>query len=112
MKIFFVLFILLFTNGCAVAMIGGAGTGGYYVGKDKRDVGTIANDASITSSINAQFLTTKGISTFDINVDTYNGVVLLEGVVASQKIKNKVINISKKTKDVVKVVSKLKISKE
>lgn len=112
MKIAFILLMLVLLNGCAAALIGGAGGGGYYVGKDERDAGTIMNDASITSSINAKFLTTKGVSTFDINVDTYNGVVTLEGEVSSRKIKMKVINISKKTDDVVKVISKLKIKKE
>lgn len=109
MKLFFVLSFVLLLKGCAAAMVGGAGAGGYYVGKDERDAATILNDASITSSINAQFLTTKGISTFDINVDTFNGVVILQGEVPSLKIKNKIINIAKQTTDVKKVISKLKL---
>ena len=104
--------VLLFLNGCAVAMVGGAGAGGYYVGKDERDAGTILNDASITSSINSKFLTTKGISTFDINVDTFDGVVILEGEVPSAEIKKKVIKICKSTRDVKKVISRLKIVKK
>jgi len=111
MKVWFIVAVFMLLNGCGVALVGGAGAGGYYVGKDKRDTETILNDASITSSINAQFLTTKGISTFDINVDTYDGVVILQGEVASVSIKNKVIRICKKTKDVKKVISKLKIKK-
>ena len=109
MKLIIVFFLSLIISGCAAALVGGAGAGGYYVGKDERDAGTILNDASITSSINSKFLTTKGISTFDINVDTFNGVVILQGEVPSVAIKNKVIAICKKTKDVTKVVSKLKI---
>jgi len=104
-----ILFCSLFIGGCAAALVGGAGAGGYYVGKDERDAGTILNDASITSSINSKFLATKGIRTFDINVDTFNGVVVLQGEVPSVAIKNKVIAICNKTKGVTKVVSKLKI---
>ena len=96
-------------QGCAAVAIGGAG--GYYVGKDERKFGTIMDDAAITTSINSELLGAKGVSTFDINVDTYNGVVTLSGHVPSGKIKNKVINISKRVDGVKKVISKLKIKK-
>jgi len=105
--LFFVFIQAGFLQGCAVALVGGAGAGGYYVGKDERDAATILNDASITASINSKFLTTKGIRTFDINVDTYDGVVYLTGEVPTTAIKNKIIILCKKTKDVKNVVSKL-----
>jgi len=108
-----IIFSLLFLlQGCAAVAIGGAGAGGYYVGKDKRDFSTIMDDAAITTAINSKFLGAKGVSTFDINVDTYNGVVTLSGHVPSKKIKRKVINLSKKTEGVKKVISKLKIKKK
>lgn len=103
--------ILSMLQGCAAVAIGGAGAGGYYVGKDERTFGTIMDDAAITTSVNSKLLGAKGVSTFDINVDTYNGIVTLSGHVPSGKIKRKVIKLSKKVDGVKKVISKLKIKK-
>ena len=69
--------------GCAAAVVGGAAAGGYYVGKDDRPVGTITDDASITTRINARFVKDDVVSAWDINVDTYNGVVTLYGSVSN-----------------------------
>ncbi len=110
-NILIVLLASLLLQGCAAVAVGGAGAAGYYVGKDKRDFNTIMEDAGITAAINSDLLAAKGVKTFDINVDTYNGVVYLTGHVPSGKIKHKVIKICKKTKGVKKVVSKLKIKK-
>ena len=103
--------MLALLQGCAAVAVGGAAAGGYYVGKDKRDFNTIVSDAGITTSVNSRLLGAKGVKTFDINVDTYNGVVILSGKVPSRKIKNKVIKLSKDVKGVKKVISKLKIKK-
>ena len=103
--------MLVLLQGCAAVAVGGAAAGGYYVGKDKRDFNTIVSDAGITTSVNSRLLGAKGVKTFDINVDTYNGVVILSGKVPSRKIKNKVIKLSKDVKGVKKVISKLKIKK-
>ena len=105
-----ILSVLIMLQGCAAAVVGGAATGGYYVGKDERKFDTIMDDAAITTSINSKLLSTKGVSTFDINVDTHNGIVTLQGEVPSKTIMNKVIALSKKTKGVKKVISKLKIT--
>ena len=98
-------------QGCAAVAVGGAGAGGYYVGKDERKFEVIMDDAAITASINSKFIGAKGVSTFDINVDTYKGVVTLKGEVPSKKIMQKVIRLSKETKGVKKVISKLRISR-
>jgi len=103
----FSLFLLL--QGCAAVVAGGAGTAGYYAGKDERDVGTIISDAGITTSINAKLIGAKGVNTFDINIDTFNGIVTAKGIVPSKKIKDKILSICKNTSGVKKVISKLKI---
>ncbi len=108
-KIFIFFFALFVLQGCTAVAVGGAGAAGYYVGKDERDFNTIMDDAAITTEINAQLLSAKGVKTFDIDVDTFRGVVTLKGTVPSYKIKRKVINISKKVKGVKKVISRLKI---
>lgn len=108
----FILSTIVMLQGCTAVAVGGAGAAGYYVGKDKRKVSTILDDAAITTAINSELLSAKGVSTFDIDVDTYEGVVTLRGHVPSSKIMSKVISLSKKAQGVKKVISHLKIIKE
>ncbi len=110
-KLLLSLLVLSLLQGCTALAIGGAGAAGYYVGKDERDFSTIMDDAGITTAINSELLAAKEVKTFDINVDTYRGVVTLSGTVPSHKIKRKVIAISKKTKGVRKVISHLKVKR-
>lgn len=107
----FLLLALLLLQGCTAVAVGGAGAAGYYVGKDKRDFQTIVDDGAITTRINSALIGAKGVKTFDIDVDTYEGIVTLKGKVASAKIRNRVIRICKETAGVKKVISKLKIEK-
>ncbi len=100
---------LIFLQGCTAVVIGGAAAGGYYVGKDKRKLATIVDDTAITTSIKSKLIGAKGISSFDIRVKVYKGVVTLSGEVPSRKIKYKIIKLSKSTEGVKKVISKLKI---
>lgn len=66
-------------SGCVAAVVGGAAAGGYYVGKDDRSADRIAADAAITADVKARLIAEPGIRAFNINVDTYNGVVTLKG---------------------------------
>lgn len=100
---------VLLLQGCTAVAVGGAGAAGYYVGKDKRDFQTIVDDGAITTRINSALIGTKGVRTFDIDVDTYDGVVTLEGKVASAKIRDRVIKICTETAGVKKVISRLNI---
>lgn len=110
-KIPLLLVFLFSLHGCAAVAVGGAGAAGYYVGKDERKFEVIMDDAAITTSINSKLIGTKGVSTFDIDVDTYAGIVTLKGEVPSDAIRNKVIDICKRTKGVKKVISKLTLIK-
>jgi hyperosmotically inducible protein len=94
-------------NGCTAAAVAGAGAAGYYIGKDERSVGRIADDAAITTSINAKLAKEDLGSVVDIDVDTYNGVVTLHGKVSSQRQADRVYAIAGSTKGVQRVVSKL-----
>lgn len=100
---------LLLLQGCTAVAVGGAGAAGYYVGKDERKFQTIVDDGAITTRINSALIGAKGVRTFDIDVDTYEGVVTLKGKVASEKIRDRVIRICKETVGVKKVISQLKI---
>ncbi len=97
----------LILNGCAVALIGGAGVGGYYLGEDERTIGQITNDASITATIKTDLIRDDDISGLDIDVDTYRGVVVLNGHVPSKSLAARSIKLASVTKGVKKVVSKL-----
>lgn len=111
-NIIFIITTATILSGCAVAVVGGAGTAGYYAGKDEREMDTIISDAGITTSINSKLLFGKGISTFDINIDTFKGNVTASGKVPSIRIRNKVLKLCKETQGVKKVINKLKVIKE
>ncbi len=94
---------------CAPALVAGGGAGGYYAGTNERSVGTITNDGVITSKINAEFVKDKSVSAFDINVDTYRGVVTLHGSVGSQASANRAMTLARGVKGVKKVISQLTV---
>ena len=66
-------------GGCAAAVIGGAAAGGYYIGKDDRPATQIAQDAAITAAIKTRLIADPVVKAFDINVDTYESLVILRG---------------------------------
>lgn len=96
-------------GGCAAAVVGGAAAGGYYVGTDERSVGEIADDASITSTVNTRFIQDDMVKARTINVDTYRGVVTLYGTVSSQAVIDRAVEIARGVKGVRQVVSKLTV---
>ena len=101
--------LALMLSGCAAVVVGGAAAGGYYVGKDERSVGEIADDAAITAKVNGKFLNDDLIKTFDIDVDTYRGTVYLYGHVRSTRARNRAAALAGSVKGVKKVVSKLTV---
>ncbi len=105
----FALSCMALLPGCAALVVGGAAAGGYYVGKDKRSVSQIADDASITSAVNAKFLGDNDIRTLDIDVDTYEGVVTLTGTVTSETAHQHAVELAKQVKGVKRVIDKLTV---
>lgn len=96
-------------TGCAAALVGGAAVGGYYVGKDKRPIGEMSDDARITAEINVKYTRDELVSNLDIDVDTYQGVVTLWGNLPSQEAVDRAIELAGTIKGVKEVVSKLKV---
>lgn len=103
--------VLLQLGGCAAAVVGGAAAGGYYVGKDPRSVGQITDDGVITSKVNALYVNDGLVKARDINVDTYNNVVYLYGVVSSQAAHDRAVELARSVSGVNKVVSKIRVIK-
>lgn len=100
----------LLSYGCTPVIVGGAAVGGYYVGKDERKAGTVFTDAGITAGINTELIKAKGISSNNIDIDTYKGVVYLYGHVPSKEVERRVISIAEAHEGVKRVISKLVIS--
>lgn len=69
--------------GCVPVLVGGAIAGGYYLGKDDRQPARIAEDGSITARVKTRLIGDKYVDAFEINVDTYDGVVTLRGDVSN-----------------------------
>lgn len=96
-------------TGCVPLVVGGAAAGGYYLGKDPRTVGEIADDTAITAKVKTRLFEARDIKSLDIDVDTFLKVVTLKGTVRSRGQENRVINLAKGVTGVKKVVSKLQI---
>lgn len=97
-------------SGCALFWVGGAGAAGYYVGKDKRPVRTMSNDAAITTAVNLKFVEDKYVSMMDIDVDTYGGVVTLTGTVPDAQTAQRAINLARYVSGVKRVESRLVVA--
>ncbi|MEH6503854.1 MAG: BON domain-containing protein [Cycloclasticus sp.] len=107
----FIFLCLLLMNGCTTLLVGGAGAGGYAVGTDERPFGVISSDISITASVKTILIKDKQIDAFDINVDTYRGVVTLNGHVSSSALASRAVQLARTVNGVKKVTSKLAIIK-
>lgn len=106
-----IILVIAVTQGsCAALVVGGAaGAGGYYVGQDKRNIGEITSDATITSAINVKYVNDGLVSAFDINIDTYQGVVTLSGTVKTQAVASHAVVLARSTKNVKRVISHIAV---
>jgi hyperosmotically inducible protein len=96
-------------SGCAAVVVGGAAAGGYYVASDQRSLAEITSDAGITSAINAKFIQDDLVSPVAVNVDTYKGVVTLQGTVDSPLAARHAYDMAYSVDGVTQVFSKLTI---
>jgi hyperosmotically inducible periplasmic protein len=96
-------------SGCVAAVVGGAAAGAYYVGKDERSADRIAADAAITADVKTRLIAEPGIRSFSINVDTFNGMVILKGDVKSAAQRATAESLAKKASGVKSVRNELAI---
>ena len=117
-KVFFRLLLILalagfISAGCAttkntgVAIKEGATEAGQQVADKAEDVGEKIEDASITSAIKMKFANDELVSASNINVDTTNGHVTLNGTVASQAEATRAVQIGRSVDGVKSVHSNL-----
>lgn len=94
---------------CTAVVVGTAAAGGYLLGKDERSAQQIAEDAAITARVKSELVRDRRINALDINVDTYNAVVTLEGHVKNRSDQERAVLLAKSVKGVSRVVQKLTI---
>jgi osmotically-inducible protein OsmY len=95
--------LMLLLGGCASLIVsspGGRQTAGSSISKE---------DARITNKINSSLVREPGISSLDVYVSSYQGIVTLRGYVASQKMKNRAADISVSVPGVKSVRNQLRI---
>jgi hyperosmotically inducible protein len=95
------------STGCFWLAVGGAGAVGYEIAKDDRTIGTKLSDASITSGVKTKLIRDSEIDAIDINVDTFQGVVTLNGNIQSRNAKRRAAKLARSVKGVKSVRSKL-----
>lgn len=69
------------------------------------------DDAALTAKVKAKLLSDETVEGMKIDVDTQNGVVFLNGVVASEEQKRKAIELAKTTEGVRSVEDNLKVGR-
>jgi hyperosmotically inducible protein len=74
-----------------------------------RSMGQIVDDKLIVGKINSSLLAEPNMRTFNIDVDVNNGIVTLTGIIGTEELKNRAIDIARKTKGVVEVIDNLKV---
>jgi len=72
--------------------------------------GEAITDAAITSELKTKFLAEPGVSGLNINIDTNDRVVTLNGTVKSKAEAEKAVRIARETKGVKRVVNHLKMA--
>src|SRR5690606_32620062 len=96
---------LFLVSGCTALLVGGAAAGGYYVGKDERTTGEIADDGVITAAVKSKFIGDDLVKARNINVDTYRRVVTLVGTVDSAAARDRAISLARSVNNVARVVA-------
>jgi hyperosmotically inducible protein len=98
-------------TGCTAAVIGGAAIGGYYVGKDERSAGQIADDAAITAAVKGRLIASSEVRALGVNVDTYEAVVILKGEVESRDQRSAAERLARATRGVKGVRNELTVER-
>lgn len=101
---------VILASGCTALMVGGAAAGGYAVGKDDRPVTTIIDDGTITAAIKTKLVRSKYIKAADVNVDTREGVVTLNGTVNSYVAREQAETLATETNGVKSVINNLEVT--
>ena len=97
---------VLALSGCASLLIGNSGNSH---SNSSRGSSSSSSDARITNTVNSALVRERGISSLDVYVSTYNGVVTLKGYVASTALKNRAGQVAASSSGVKSVRNQLRI---
>lgn len=100
------------TKNAGVAIQEGSIEAGQQVGNKAELAGEKVEDASITAAVKMKFANDELVSASDINVDTTNGHVTLNGKVSSRAEATRAIEIGRSVDGVKSVYSRLTFSEE
>jgi hyperosmotically inducible protein len=103
------LLFLSLASGCAPAVVGGGAAGAYKVGTDERTVGTMFDDAALTTRVKAALAREESVKARNIDVDTVEGMVVLSGFVDSSRELNRAAEIARAEAGVVHVRNELRV---
>lgn len=103
------LLILSVASGCAPAVVGGGAAGAYKVGTEERTAGVILDDAAITARVKAALAREESVKARNIDVDTVEGVVVLIGLVDSNRELDRAAEIARAEAGVVHVRNELRV---
>ena len=95
---------------CALAQAQEREEKGNAVERTAKDAAEHVDDAWITTKVKTDLLATKDVSGTAIDVDTKNGIVTLNGKVASRAEEEKAISVAKSIHGVTSVKSNLKVA--
>lgn len=74
-----------------------------------RTAGTQVDDSAITASVKAKLAADGDINPFNIDVDTNEGVVTLQGRVAKEEARTKAEQLARETDGVSRVINLIKV---
>jgi len=109
--ILFFRYFFLILAGVLVALIGCASTSqqdGSSSSK-RESTGEYIDDAVITTKVKTAVLNEPTLKSYEINVETYKGVVQLSGFVSSQTVINKAIEVARGVKGVASVKNSMQL---
>ena len=87
----------------AVSVVGCAST------SKSEGTGEYVDDAVLTTKVKAAIFNEPGLKSFEINVETFKGVVQLSGFVNSQADINKAVEVARSVKGVVSVKNNMRV---
>lgn len=92
-------------SGCAAALLGGAGSGGY---RGSSSGGTV-EDRAITQAVKSKLAAAPDVTAADVNVATYQGVVSLYGDVRTAAQRAAAERVTRSVKGVKGVENQLRV---
>uniref|UniRef100_UPI003AF801C9 BON domain-containing protein n=1 Tax=Campylobacter fetus TaxID=196 RepID=UPI003AF801C9 len=116
MKYIFLIFLALMFSGCLTTIGTGMNANTIYnvysVSQDERGIYSIIRDKVIKTKIQAKIASTKNLSNFDIDVESFWGEVLLIGEVDNVEQKLELVDIAKNSSGVRKIKTYIRLKSD